>query len=40
MKADFSKVYLQKVLKDYTVSDLVNTNWFKNKIEELLKKEL
>jgi hypothetical protein len=37
MKADFSKVNLQKILKDYSISDLVNTTWFKNKIEELLK---
>lgn len=37
MKTDFSKVYLQKILKDYAISDLVKTTWFRNKIEELLK---
>ncbi|WP_343690023.1 AAA family ATPase [Chitinophaga sp.] len=37
MKTYYSKTSLQVVLNDYTISDLVKTNWFKQKIEELLK---
>ncbi|PSL33631.1 AAA family ATPase [Chitinophaga ginsengisoli] len=37
MKTYYSRVYLQLILNKYTVSDLVKTNWFKTKIEQLLK---
>ncbi|PWV54486.1 AAA family ATPase [Chitinophaga sp. S165] len=37
MKTYYSKVYLQQILNKHTVSDLVNTNWFRNSIENLLK---
>lgn len=37
MKTYYSKIYLQQMFNKVTVSDLVKTNWFRNKIEELLR---
>jgi energy-coupling factor transporter ATP-binding protein EcfA2 len=37
MKTYYSKIYLQQILNKLAVSDLVKTNWFKTKIEDLLR---
>lgn len=37
MKSYYSKVYIQPILNKFTVSDLVRTNWFKNRILDILK---
>lgn len=37
MKTYYSRSSLQLILNDYTIIDLVKTNWFRQKIEELLK---
>lgn len=37
MKTYYSRIYIQPILNKYTISDLVKTNWFRNRIVELLK---
>ncbi|MVT09591.1 AAA family ATPase [Chitinophaga tropicalis] len=37
MKTYYSRTYLQPILNKVAISDLVKTNWFRDKIEDLLK---